>query len=85
MTVNEEVDLDEDGAYACAECDDLDSGDVTTSEDLDGDGWTTCDEDCDDDADTNPGLDEVCDGIDNDCDGIGLGGDDWEGRDRQLP
>jgi hypothetical protein len=38
--------------------------------DADSDGWTTCDGDCDDaNADTYPGAEELCDGLDNDCDG----------------
>ena len=41
--------------------------------DLDGDGFTICDEpvpDCDDDDRyTYPGADEICDGKDSDCDG----------------
>ena len=38
--------------------------------DLDGDGFTTLD-DCDDnDAAVNPAADEVCDGEDNNCDGV---------------
>jgi len=38
--------------------------------DDDGDGYTTCDDDCDDtDADVSPGAEEVCDSLDNDCDG----------------
>ncbi|WP_344737360.1 GEVED domain-containing protein, partial [Hyunsoonleella aestuarii] len=41
--------------------------------DLDGDGYTTCDGDCDDSIATgfsiNPGATEICDGIDNNCDG----------------
>jgi hypothetical protein len=40
-------------------------------EDLDGDGWTVADGDCDDfDASVNPGVKgDPKDGIDNDCDG----------------
>ncbi len=38
--------------------------------DMDGDGYTTCDADCDDaDAAVFPGASEACDGRDNDCDG----------------
>jgi len=39
--------------------------------DLDGDGVSTCDDDCDD-ADPNnfPGNEEACDLADNDCDGV---------------
>jgi len=46
-------------------------------DDVDGDGWTVCAGDCDDlDPSTHPGAPEVCDGRDNDCDGLrdeGLG------------
>jgi hypothetical protein len=48
-----------------------DSGDTDAMvcEDLDGDGWETCDGDCDDgDPAVNPGATEVCNGKDDDCD-----------------
>ena len=41
----------------------------TSPDDLDGDGYSPADGDCDDDnADVNPGKAEVCDDVDNDCD-----------------
>jgi len=40
-------------------------------EDADEDGWTIAEGDCDDlDANTHPGADELCDGQDNNCDGV---------------
>ncbi len=43
---------------------------TTPDDDLDGDGFGIAN-DCDDnDADVNPIADEVCDGVDNNCDGI---------------
>ncbi len=51
---------------------DCDDGDDTLNlDDLDGDGFSTCDDDCDDgDATVNPDAAEIDgDGIDNDCDG----------------
>ena len=66
-------DLDADG---CSDevCDGIDNdgdGDIDEGFDLDNDGWTTCDGDCDDDDDTvNPGAEEICDGLDNDCNGF---------------
>jgi hypothetical protein len=39
--------------------------------DADGDGWTPNEGDCDDSDDTvYPGAEELCDGKDNDCDGV---------------
>jgi len=38
--------------------------------DDDGDGYSECEDDCDDgDPDTYDGAPEICDGVDNDCDG----------------
>ncbi|HJN77919.1 MAG TPA: putative metal-binding motif-containing protein, partial [Myxococcota bacterium] len=39
-------------------------------QDLDADGWTPCQGDCDDGAPWNfPTNPEICDGLDNDCSG----------------
>jgi hypothetical protein len=39
--------------------------------DADGDGFSWCASDCDDESsDVNPGAAEVCDGVDNNCDGV---------------
>jgi len=40
-------------------------------DDFDGDGWSMEDGDCDDRDETSyPGAPEVCDGADNDCNGV---------------
>ena len=46
-------------------------GSVDEGFDADGDGYRTCDGDCDDsNVSVNPGAAETCDGLDNNCDGI---------------
>jgi hypothetical protein len=50
------------------DCDDDDS--ELNVQDVDSDGWHTCAGDCmDADPSIHPGMDEVCDLVDNDCDG----------------
>ena len=51
--------------------DDVRAGTFETCEDLDEDGFSTCDGDCDDaDYVAYPGAPEICDEIDNSCDGL---------------
>jgi len=63
------VDGDGDGYVEGVDCDDTDA--ALNLDDLDADGFSTCDDDCDDgDATRSPGEAEICgDAIDNDCDG----------------
>jgi hypothetical protein len=57
-----------------------DSSEATLDRDYDGDGWTTCAGDCDDaDPVIHPSRPEVCDGKDNDCDGLVDEGFDVDG------
>ena len=51
--------------------DDNCDGVIDTNSDVDGDGVSSCDGDCDDaDADVFPGHEELCDGLDNNCNGV---------------
>ena len=62
------------GVTCCAlaapgDCDDTSA--VLNLDDVDGDGASTCDGDCADaDPAIGPGAAEVCDGLDDDCDGV---------------
>ena len=60
-------DGDGDGYPADVDCDDLNP--ALNYDDVDGDGVSTCDGDCDDmDPWRSPSMVELCDDVDNDCD-----------------
>jgi len=64
-----EIDGDGDGYMECDDCDDTDY-DINPGVDLDGDGYGAC-EDCDDnDPIVNPATPEVCNGLDDNCNGV---------------
>jgi hypothetical protein len=66
------ADADGDGRSLCSDPPDCDDDDASlTPVDLDGDTFSSCIGDCDDlDADVNPLMDEVCNLVDDDCDGV---------------
>ena len=64
-----EYDEDGDGSGICDDCDDSDPS--LDDADVDGDSRSLCDGDCDDENPAvYPGHPEICDGFDNDCDGV---------------
>jgi hypothetical protein len=76
----DEVDGDSDGYLACEDCDDTDA--TLNGTDSDGDGWSSCDGDCNDSnaAHNEEATDLVGDGIDQNCDdvdGTDGDGDSW--------
>ena len=65
---SDEVDLDVDGTPDQLDCDPQDP--TLNDHDSDGDGYSTCEDDCDDaEPAIFPGAAEACDGLDTDCEG----------------
>jgi hypothetical protein len=55
---------------SCTDTEDYNCDGVTGDIDTDGDGYSACEECNDGDAAINPAALEICDGADNDCDGL---------------
>ncbi len=73
------ADIDHDGASLCeGDCDD--GNGVLNIADVDGDGATSCDGDCDDtEPAIRPAAPELCDGADQNCNGLADEGFDADG------
>ncbi len=78
---DDDVTADDDDATADDDDATADDDDSTPDPcpDADGDSWTTCQGDCEDgDPAINPGAGESCNGIDDDCNGFGLFGPEFD-------
>ncbi len=70
-TVDDDDTTGDDDSSSAADDDD------SAPADLDGDGWTEAQGDCDDgDPAVHPGAEELCNGVDDDCDGVLADGED---------
>jgi len=63
------ADLSETHSQSAGDCDDT-AADLNV-DDVDGDGWSTCDGDCNDqEAAVSPAQSEICNTLDDDCNGL---------------
>jgi hypothetical protein len=70
LYAGDDYDGDGDIGYGCGGLDCNDNDPTVQGLDVDNDGSSTCDNDCDDmNPHVEPSANESCDGIDNDCDG----------------